>query len=96
MHRSVAKRVFGEHNVKLADLTMASEDFAFMVSGRGGEGGVVITWEGGGGEVREGSPGIHDEWEGRGGEGSGARALALLASECMGEKVCACDDVQWL
>mmetsp|Transcript_15881 Transcript_15881/g.34266 ORF Transcript_15881/g.34266 Transcript_15881/m.34266 type:complete len:466 (+) Transcript_15881:146-1543(+) len=28
--RSVAKKVFGEHNVKLADLTMASEDFAFI------------------------------------------------------------------
>ena len=32
--RSVAKRVFGEHQVLLADLTMASEDFAFMVSQR--------------------------------------------------------------
>ena len=28
--RSVAKSVFGEHHVSLADLTMASEDFAFM------------------------------------------------------------------
>ena len=28
--RGVAKRVFGDRNVALADLTMASEDFAFM------------------------------------------------------------------